>query len=255
MHLSPTTTIGEEPGEEDQAVVAEGDLSNNSRQRKGGKTPEEAGNRAPGRGGQAGQRRERRQPLAPFPGLLAPRALAQTSTAEKNDPAYLTEAILIEGTIGFIQRTRNRDFQVDFSAYLSLIEASYDAQTTKDSGLAKHVSRSMYTYYCIILLWDRLYEILSSRGIFLLESQRIKALLGAEIEIPTDIGVYLASLGDITDPSGRQARLTLAGELLLQAAAGGAHGSFGRVGAANHILYGQLQSSRYCASGMISPIR
>lgn len=71
--------------------------------------------------------------------------------AEKNDP-LISDIILIDGVNGFVERARQKHFQLDYSAFLSLVCASYDAQVTFDRGFRKYVSYGMYQYYCVVLL-------------------------------------------------------------------------------------------------------
>jgi hypothetical protein len=171
---------------------------------------------------------------------LQPKAQSRTATVEKNDP-LVNEALLIEGVSGMVQRTTRRRFTVDLSAYSELVRASYDTQMTSDRSLKKYISLSMYQYYCTILLWRRLWQVQTRRGLFTIEYLRLTGVLNFEMPIPNDISIYLEGLGDIIDQSNREFNLTVR-PMLTNLAVVGVQGNYGQIGLHNHLDYETIPS-------------
>jgi len=170
---------------------------------------------------------------------LKPKNLSKTSSEERNDP-LINSLMLVPGINGFIEKVQNRRFQLDFTQYMSLIETSYKAQCAEDRGMMKFMSESMFRYYCVILLWKRIWSILSSRGIYTLEYQRTESLLSFDLPVPDDINLYLMGIGDISDSNSREFQIELQEQLSVIDEWFGSQGSFGRVDAVNHIMYETL---------------
>ena len=93
---------------------------------------------------------------------LQPKCLSTTSSLLRNEP-MLNDGSLVEGLCGATQLNMSKHFSLNFSQYLEVVETSYAQQISKDRGLAKQLSRSMFTCYCIILLLKRIFRILSVR--------------------------------------------------------------------------------------------
>ncbi len=171
---------------------------------------------------------------------IKPKALSTTNTAEKNDP-LISDSVLIDGVNGFVERTRQRHFQLDYSAYISLVRASYDAQVTFDRGFRKYVSYGMYQYYAVILLWRRLLYVTSQRGQRAIDYERLIKYLNFEIPEPSDIAMYLNSIGDIIDFSSRHFILELQ-TYFAPLRVGGIQGTFGQITAQTAIFYETIPS-------------
>jgi len=172
---------------------------------------------------------------------LTPKAQSAVSSEEKNDP-LINSLIIVPGISGFIERVQSRKFQLDFTQYLELLETSYDAQQSFDRGIRKYLSFSQFQYYCVILLSKSLWSILSSRGIYTLEYQRLDSLLSFDLPVPDDVNLYLMGVGDISDSNAREFELELQAELNHVDEWFGAQGSFGIVDVDNHIMYETLPS-------------
>lgn len=166
---------------------------------------------------------------------LTPKALSTTSSAENNDP-LISDAILIDGISGFIERTRTRSFFDDFSQYLELIRTSYNSQITFDRSMRKYVSFGMYQYYSIIILWRRILYVISQRGIHMQDYDQLVRFLNFDVPEPADLALYLNGIGDITDFSNRKFQFTLQAYPTEQQF-NGAAGTFGRVAENNAIHY------------------
>lgn len=60
---------------------------------------------------------------------LAPKHVSTDFSAEPNDP-LLSEFAITDGMSGFLEEFQPREFQVDFSGFLNLLDLSYSAQVT-----------------------------------------------------------------------------------------------------------------------------
>lgn len=169
---------------------------------------------------------------------LTPKHVSTNFTPEKNDPLLGEFAVPSDS---FLEVHQPREFQVDYSGLLVLLDSSYIAQTTADRTLAKYVSRSMWNYYHVILLWRKLLIVKSKRGTSMPDRDALCALIGDDFPCSTEIAAYLNGLGDIIDQDGARARLMMQGRLLATLFYGAA-GAFGRVTAATHVAYETLPS-------------
>lgn len=172
---------------------------------------------------------------------LAPQFKSTVASVEKNDP-LINDMITIEGVCGFVQVATERYFQLDYSQFIELVRASYDAATTFDRGLRKYVSFSMYQYYCIILLWKRLFDIISARGHKTIEALDINSVLNIDLSVPQDVNLYISGIGDLHDPSGREFHLELQVLQFNNIIVSGARGFYGVVNHNNHIFYETIPS-------------
>ena len=143
--------------------------------------------------------------------------------------------ILIEGISGFVEEKMFTKFKLDYSGFMTLVKASYIAQVTTDRVLAKFVSESMFTYYCVLVFWRRIFQIdcESTGGT---ELKKLSQVLG-EVSLPTDIQFYLDGLGNITDSESQTWKLEPQSHPTNLVVSGGASGSYGQVNAQTHILY------------------
>lgn len=172
---------------------------------------------------------------------LAPKAKSHAPSEERNDP-LINDMITIEGVNGFVQAATEREFQLDYSQFNELVRASYDAATTFDRGLRKYVSFSMYQYYNTILLWKRLFDIVSSRGHRTVEALDINAILNIDLVVPQDVNLYLSGMGDLHDPSGREFHLAIQTPRFSNIEIDGAEGFYGVINDGNHVIYETLPS-------------
>lgn len=95
----------------------------------------------------------------PYKKVFAPRAISINYTEEKNDPCLAEAAFLVEDAKGYAVIPQLRRFQMDFSLYITLAEESYKQITSADKGFRKEVPESVYMYYCIVILWRRLFDV------------------------------------------------------------------------------------------------
>lgn len=186
------------------------------------------------------------------PPNLAPKAQSTTNSAEKNDP-MISDAILIDGVAGFVERTRNRTFELDLNSFPSLVRASYDAQVTFDRGFKKYVSFGMYQYYCTVLLWRRIRYVVSQRGRLALEYDRLTRYLNFDLPEPQDVAMYLSGIGDITDFSDRKFQYHFR-QVLTNLEVYGSQGTFGIIGPHNIIEYETLPSLAVAIGKMINDL-
>lgn len=133
---------------------------------------------------------------------------------------------------------KQRKHQIDFTQYINLINSTYQAMKLQHSAFSQSVSKSLWTYYCISLLWRRLKLVTERSSPNNDDVKRIDELIG-KWEIPDEIGLYLDGIGDFTDVDGRITQLEL------QAALGSTTiddltGHFGRVAAETHYMYETL---------------
>lgn len=171
---------------------------------------------------------------------LEPKKVSTNFTTEKNDP-LLAEFSITDGVNGFLEVFSPREFQVDYSGLLVLLDSSYAAQTTTDRSMAKYISRSMWNYYHIILLWRKLLVVRSRIGDGIDIRDQLFALIGEDFPCSTEIAAYLNGLGDVVDQDGARAKLKVQGRLT-QTHYYGAAGSYGRVSDQTHFIYETLPS-------------
>lgn len=171
---------------------------------------------------------------------LAPKHVSTEFTAERNDP-LMSEFAITDGVSGFLEVFQPRDFQVDYSGYMNLLEMSYNAQITADRSMAKYVSRSMWNYYHVIMLWRKLLVVRSRIGESIADRDALFALVGEDLPCSLEIAAYLNGLGDVVDQDGARAKLSVQGRLM-EARYFGAQGSFGRVTAGTHYVYETIPS-------------
>lgn len=61
-----------------------------------------------------------------------------------------------DGVNCFLEVFQPREFQVDFSGLMVLLDSSYAAQINADRSMVKYISRSMWNYYHVVLLWRKI---------------------------------------------------------------------------------------------------
>nr|UQE85436.1 putative capsid protein [Zeya Brook partiti-like virus 1] len=171
---------------------------------------------------------------------LAPKKISTEYTTEKNDP-LLAEFAITDGVNGFLEVFQPREFQVDFSGLMVLLDSAYAAQTTADRSMAKYISRSMWNYYHIIMLWRKILTVRARVGEELAHRDSLYALIGEEFPCSSEIAAYLNGVGDFIDQDGARVKLAIQGRLTA-ARYFGASGSFGRVTDVNHYVYETLPS-------------
>lgn len=147
------------------------------------------------------------------------------------------KSILLEGLT--MAPREPRSYHLDATQYMALIEESYIFQSESDKRFKNSISLSMYNYYCTILLWRRIYHVLSINdevdSVDVFELNQIMP----HMTIPTEVGKYLGGLGNIEDPSGALFHLKLYMDLS-DTMYHGLHSTFGAITAENHIAYETL---------------
>lgn len=127
-------------------------------------------------------------------------------------------------------------FAIDFSQFATLLRSSYNAQVAWDRGFRKYVSPSMYNYYCAVLLWKRILYVISARGEFSFEYDRLSRYLNFDTPLPEDICVYLNGVGNCIDFSSSHYEFTIPYHFEAIEVQG-IRGTFGRVSAETAIQY------------------
>lgn len=107
--------------------------------------------------------------------------------------------------------------------------------------MAKYISRSMWNYYHIIILWRKLLVIRSRFGEANVERDAFYNLVGEDFPVATDVAAYINCVGDFIDQDGARARFRLQTATTATRYYGAA-GSFGRVTAATHISFETVPS-------------
>lgn len=147
-------------------------------------------------------------------------------------------------------------FMVDFSNFISLIESSFEAFAMVDRALASQISFSMYQYFCVILLWDRLIEIQSHNyskigiGVPFTAQRIIKQTL-----VPYEIAAYLEGVGNFVDHIGREHYLQLFRQLSTKVQIQDAKGTFGRVTGESHLAYETTPAPIVCLCRILADLR
>ena len=166
----------------------------------------------------------------------------------------MNECVLIEGIAGFVQTTHERRFALDYSQFSEIVRSSYESQITLDRGLKRHLSFSMFQYYCTIMFWKRIYTVLASRGSHTIEELRLHQVLPESTPLPIDVATYLNGVGDLTDESGRRFHLDLHSDLT-DLEIGGVKGTFNRVDVNTHLAYETMPSPMIAILKIIADMR
>lgn len=123
-----------------------------------------------------------------------------------------------------------------------------------DRALAKYVSLSMWQYYMIIMLWKRLWRVVSDRGELVDEYVRLSHSVTDDFAIPSDINFFLSGVGDVIDQDGRMNKLALNAQPS-STVAGGVYGFFGRLDARTHLQYETIPSPGVALLRVINDLR
>lgn len=158
-----------------------------------------------------------------------------------HDPHMMQDSLAIDGVTGFVETNSLRSFHLDYSQYIELIRASYETSCTLDMEFGKYLSFGVFQYYCVILLWLRLYVILSKRGINTGDLSAIREILNFHLVAPLDIAAYLEGIGDLKDFTGREYQIGIQGSLV-NLNINDAQGSYGKINEYNMIIYETLPS-------------
>lgn len=154
----------------------------------------------------------------------------------RNDP-LLNNAILLDGYTAVALGPRLK-FCIDTSQYFTIVRDLY-LYLTRDKQFKAAISRAMFEYYAVVLLWDRIMFVLSEEEQDRTRSVDIRAALPADLAIPEELGRYLDGIGNFTDSAGRQAILALLDDLSGRKIHGIA-GHYDRVTAESHVYYETL---------------
>ena len=171
---------------------------------------------------------------------LQPKMKSVTSSPLRNEP-MLNDGSLVDGLAGVTQCNMSKHFALHFSEYLEVIETSNAQQISKDKGLAKRLSFSMFSSNCIVLLWKKIYRVLAHMHMYEREYNATCQLIQG-CAVPKDICSYLTHIGDFTDIKNRRYNLELIRELA-DLEIHGARGTFGRLDGRFHILYETMPSA------------
>jgi hypothetical protein len=167
---------------------------------------------------------------------LAPRRTGAAPSTPKDNDILKDKSVLVEG-YSLLPRKQTSFFD-DYSHYLQIIASSYTVISKENKPFRENISISMYTYYCVVLLWRRLLQVLSSRSDSVDEAEFI-AFSNAfpRIVIPVEINEYLNGIGHIKDVTGAQRYLGILTDLTDDVFNEKFRGSYGIITAANHTAY------------------
>lgn len=165
-------------------------------------------------------------------------------TLHSKDDPHMHQSLVIHGVAGLVEANCKREFQLDFSQYIELIRASYETLCAFDE-FANYLSFGTFQYFCVVLLWKRLYFILSKRGLKVSETHALDKILNFELPVPKDIKIYLEGVGDLKDDFGNEYHLSLQG-VLSSLSIERLQGSYGKIDESNLIMYETLPSLMIC---------
>lgn len=180
---------------------------------------------------------------------LKPRHLSTTFTKPINDPADV-EDFKVLGFEGFATRKPKAKVQLDYSGFLDLIEETYNQLKATDKYIERTISHSMFSYYCIVLLYQRMYTVRADQGHDFddLKSDIDRALAFDPV-IPKPIAHYLNQVGVFTDNNRRSWILQFheLDDTVYDTVSGG----YGRVTAETHFKYASQPSPLVAAMRII----
>lgn len=92
-----------------------------------------------------------------------------------------------DGVNCFLEVFQPREFQVDFSGLMVLLDSSYAAQINADRSMVKYISRSMWNYYHVVLLWRKILTVRSRFGEEIATRDQLFALIGEDFPCSSEI--------------------------------------------------------------------
>lgn len=153
-------------------------------------------------------------------------------TTPVNDPLEIPETLVL-GLSGLSLRPGKLHFKVDSSGYLDLVRATYDEYNQLDRYFERTITPAMFEYYCTCAYWLRYYQVLFDSGKDVHRTyMQLQQVFPEEFTLPSPISVWLAGIGNFTDPDQSQFELDIT-EPTNVAALAGIAGGFGQVGPAN----------------------
>lgn len=158
----------------------------------------------------------------------------------RTDPLLAVREVVVPGIAMHLLPlpVAHKEFYLDHSGYMELVNHTYD-KLAEHGGFAINVSRAMFTYYCVTLLWRRLLYINSEHGKNVVEYTNVMRHLPM-LRIPRTVGLYLDGIGDFKDAYAYW-ELRLAADLS-ENEVSGLTGHFGVADQVSHIVYETLPS-------------
>lgn len=89
----------------------------------------------------------------------------------------------------------------DYSSYMDIVDFSYLTLCKRDAGFASRVTLSMYSSFCVQLLYLRLNEINAASG-KPFDEPTVSFSAGFSVELPDTVGRFLLALGNFWSPDG-----------------------------------------------------
>lgn len=164
---------------------------------------------------------------------FTPKNLSTVQPQFKNDPHY-KNSIIVDGYSGLV-RSKPLKFMNDYSQYIEIARQLYGQISKTSKSFKLNVSLAMFEYYSVVILWQRLFLVLSEREAGSTQAEEFTQKL-SKILVPDELTRYLEGIGNIKDPSGRQSYLTLDGEIS-GATLFGIRGHYGTVDEQTHVTY------------------
>lgn len=143
------------------------------------------------------------------PPVKQPNPPADPKPSGKADPLDTNE-LNLDSLNGLFSRTQHLRFIPDATGFMFIIEATWEELSSIDHNFAKLVPLSVFTYYCFIAYWKRVYNIFNAQDLDeALISQQLEKACSCDLVLPKPIWVWLAGLGDIVDPNRREWQIML----------------------------------------------
>lgn len=121
---------------------------------------------------------------------------------------------------------------------------------SQDRYWIRNVSEAMWTYYCTMLLWERLYFVRAHQNEIPLTAYiDFKSHMPTGICIPKAIAVYLSAIGPVRDPNSRKWHVSV--PEINENAVNGIAGFFGLVDGDTHHIYGSTPSPGVAAYSVL----
>lgn len=164
---------------------------------------------------------------------LAPSS-TKLSASSKSDALH-RECFALEG-LSFHQLTISDKLTPEMLGLNGLIDAQFVKLSSTNSYFSRHVTKSVFSYYCCVVGYSRLLHLARGVGTPLTadEISFVDYINGSALLVPEPLKLYLAAFGDTVLSSGTKLRFRLAARQYEEA--DGMPGFFGRVGPDTHFL-------------------
>lgn len=158
------------------------------------------------------------------------------TSANKSD-ILSRECFVLEG-MGFHQLTISDMVSPEMLGLNGLIDSMYVKLNSTNTYFSKHVTKSVFSYYCCVFAYAHLLRLAQHSGdtLTMAELSFVDFIDGSSFLLPEPLSLYLSAFGKTFLSSGTNLRFRLAPHSYVEA--DGIPGFFGAVNADTHYLYG-----------------